>query len=219
MRALTVNFIDDNHKAISIATLWVFHIAAVLGVTMGFKDWFISKTPLTLTLMLIVLIVYFPISTRKYWILAGLIFCLGFLAEWIGVKYGILFGKYRYGSNLGLKLDEIPLMIGVNWTILVLITGVISGALTRRKWLRILIASVLMVFLDYFMETSAPIFDFWIWDIGHAPLQNYIGWFSVAVILQFLFQSFKIAGDLTISVHLYVAQLLFFTYFFGFHHF
>ncbi len=219
MRALTANFIDDNHKAISIAALWVFHIAAVLGVTMGFKDWFISKTPLTLTLMLIVLIIYFPIKTLKYWLFAGLIFCFGFLVEWIGVHYGILFGKYHYGANLGLKLDEIPLMIGVNWTILVLITGVISVALTRKIWLRILMASLLMVFLDFFMETSAPIYDFWIWDIGHAPLQNYVAWFCVALILQFLFQSFKIAGDLTISLHLYAAQLLFFMYFFGFHNF
>ena len=87
MRALTANFIDDNHKAISIAALWVFHIAAILGFTIGFKDWFIYKTPLTLNLMLIVLIIYFPIKTLKYWLFAVLIFCFGFLVEWIGFHY------------------------------------------------------------------------------------------------------------------------------------
>lgn len=219
MKALTVNFKYDNHKAFAIAAIWVFHLAAVIAVTVGFKDWIISKTPLTLTLMLAALIIYFPIKTLKYWFLAGIIFCAGFFVEWIGVHSGILFGKYHYGANLGIKIDEIPLLIGVNWTVLVLITGVISAALTSKIWLRVIIASFLMVFLDFFMETSAPIFDFWIWDIGHAPLQNYVTWFAVALILQFLFQSFKIAGNLTISLHLYAVQLLFFMYFYVFHNF
>lgn len=219
MRALSVNIKYDNYKAIAIATLWVFHIAASIGVTLDFKDWFISKTPLTLTLMLVTLIVYFPIKELKYWFLAGLLFSLGFLVEWIGVRYGILFGEYHYGANLGYKLGEVPLMIGVNWTVLVLITGVISNQITNRIWLRVIFASVLMVFLDFFMETSAPIFDFWIWDIGHAPLQNYVAWFFVAMIMQFLFQVFKITGDIAIASHLYAAQLIFFMYFFALHSF
>ena len=219
MRVLNATFKNINHKAIAIAALWVFHIAACIGVTLGFKDWFISKTPFTLSLMLIMLIVYFPIKKFKKWVFAFIVFCLGFLVEWIGVKYGIPFGKYHYGENLGVKLDGIPLMIGVNWTVLVLITGVISAKLTSKIWLRILSASLLMVFLDFFMEKSAPIFDFWIWDIGHAPLQNYVAWFGIALIMQFLFQSFKIAGDLKTSLNVYAAQLMFFVYFFGLHSF
>ena len=219
MKVLTASIENINHKAIAIAALWVFHIAACVGVTLGFKDWFISKTPLTLSLMLIMLIVYFPINKLKKWVFAVIIFCSGFLVEWIGVKYGVPFGKYHYGENLGFKLDGIPLMIGVNWTVLVLITGVISAKLTSKIWLRILFASLLMVFLDFFMEKSAPIFDFWIWDIGHAPLQNYVAWFGIALIMQVLFQSFKIAGDLKTSLNLYAAQVIFFMYFFVLHSF
>lgn len=98
-----------------------------------------------------------------------------------------------------------------------LITGVISNHISSRIVTRATTGAVLMVFLDFFMETSAPIFDFWIWDIGYAPLQNYIAWFGVALLLQFIFQISKITGDLAISLHLYGAQLIFFIYFYGFY--
>jgi putative membrane protein len=217
MNKRSLDFMRDNQKTIVIIALWVFHFSALIGVTLGFKDWFISKTPLTLTLMFISLIIYYPIREFKYWALVVLLFGCGFLVEWIGVHYGFLFGDYHYGNNLGIKADGIPLMIGVNWAILVLITGVISTAFSRKIAVRVIVGSALMVFLDYFMETSAPIFDFWIWDIGHAPLQNYIAWFGVAIVLQLFFQISKINGDLTISLHLYAAQLIFFIYFYGFY--
>jgi len=217
MKKLSLDFIRDNHKAIVIIVLWVFHITALIGVTLGFRDWFISKTPLTLTLMFISLILYFPIRQLRYWIIGMILFCGGFLAEWIGVHYGILFGDYHYGDNLGIKLDGIPVMIGVNWAILVLITGLISTRISNNMLIRVITAAALMVFLDFFMETSAPIFDFWIFDIGYAPLQNYVAWFGVALVLQFIFQISKITGDLAISLHLYAAQLVFFIYFYGFY--
>ncbi|MEQ8241870.1 carotenoid biosynthesis protein [Fulvivirga sp.] len=217
MKRLLIEFLQKNLKPIVIIILWVFHITAVIGVTLGFKDWFISKTPITLTLMFISLIIYYPIKQIRYWFIGFILFAGGFMAEWIGVHYGILFGDYHYGNNLGFKLDGIPLMIGVNWSILVLITGVISNHISSRIVTRATIGAVLMVFLDFFMETSAPIFDFWIWDIGYAPLQNYIAWFGVALLLQFIFQISKITGDLAISLHLYGAQLIFFIYFYGFY--
>lgn len=217
MKRLLIEFLRKNHKSIVIIILWVFHITAVIGVTLGFKDWFISKTPVTLTLMFISLIIYYPIRQIRYWLLGSILFAGGFTAEWIGVHYGILFGDYHYGNNLGFKLDGIPLMIGVNWAILVLITGVISNHISSRIVTRAIAGAVLMVFLDFFMETSAPIFDFWIWDIVYAPLQNYIAWFGVALLLQFIFQISKITGDLAISLHLYAAQLIFFIYFYGFY--
>ncbi|MEQ8477820.1 carotenoid biosynthesis protein [Fulvivirga sp.] len=217
MKRLLIEFLQKNLKPIVIIILWVFHITAVIGVTLGFKDWFISKTPITLTLMFISLIIYYPIKQIRYWFIGFILFAGGFIAEWIGVHYGILFGDYHYGNNLGFKLDGIPLMIGVNWSILVLITGVISNHISSRIVTRATTGAVLMVFLDFFMETSAPIFDFWIWDIGYAPLQNYIAWFGVALLLQFIFQISKITGDLAISLHLYGAQLIFFIYFYGFY--
>ena len=42
------------------------------------------------------------------------------LTEAIGVNTGLLFGTYEYGANLGFKIFGVPLIIGVNWTVLII---------------------------------------------------------------------------------------------------
>jgi len=139
----------------------------------------------------------------------------GMLAEWIGVHYGILFGTYSYGANLGAKIDGVPLLIGINWALLTFITARIAQYLSKNNILQILLGATLMLLLDYFMEHSAPRFDFWEFKDGLAPLKNYITWFLVAVLFHTLVKWIKITGDLRFSMHLYAAQLLFFVYFFS----
>ncbi|MFT5168751.1 MAG: putative membrane protein, partial [Saprospiraceae bacterium] len=64
---------------------------------------------------------------------------------------------------------------------------------------------------------SAPIFDFWRFENGIAPLKNYIAWFGIAILFHFIFQSLKLKGDTKLAYHLYAAQLIFFIYFYGFY--
>ncbi len=199
----------------SLVVVWLFHIAAIIGISLGYFEWFISKTPLNLLVLASLLIFNFPIDSIKKWQYTFLFFAAGMLVEWVGVQYGFLFGEYYYGKNLGVKLDGVPLLIGVNWAVLVLITGAISNKIKGSKLVKIIVGAFLMVFLDYFMEVSAPPFDFWIWLEGAAPLRNYISWFLVAAILHFIYQKADITGDFTFSCHLYAAQLLFFCYFYG----
>ena len=142
-------------------------------------------------------------------------FLVGMTVEWLGVHTGVLFGTYEYGYNLGPRLDGIPYLIGVNWAILAFITACISAALVKPNWLRAAIGAGLMVFLDLFIEVSAPRLDYWFFEGGIAPVQNYVMWFIVAYALQLVFQRSGMKGDLRFSLHLYAAQLLFFLYFHG----
>ncbi len=201
------------HKAIAPFIIWLFHISAIIGITLGFQEWFISLTPLNLSILMLLTVIYFPIRNKRAISIFLLFIILGFFAEWVGVNYDFLFGVYIYGDNLGPKLGGVPYFIGINWAILTFVTAAISSAFFKKIWLKIVFSSLLMVFLDYFMETSAPIFDFWYFDLGYAPLQNYIAWFLIASLLQFIFHLSKISGAFTFSLHLYVAQLVFFIYF------
>ena len=63
-----------------------------------------------------------------------LIFWTGILVEFLGVNYGLLFGEYSYGKNLGPKLFGVPFLIGMNWVILTTISGSISNYITKGKW-------------------------------------------------------------------------------------
>ena len=199
---------------ISIGILWLFHLSGMIGISLGYEDWFVKKTPLNLTIAFVLLILNYPIDRKKI-VYTSLFFFVGMLVEWIGVHYHFLFGSYSYGSSLGAKLDGVPFLIGINWAVLVLITGTISSRLTNHFWWKIILGSALMVLLDFFMEVPAPIFDFWTFENGLAPLRNYIAWFGIAAILHFLFQKNNMEGHLTFSIHLYLSQFVFFLYFYG----
>ena len=130
MSSIELTFWD--REKISIGLVWLFHLSAIIGISIGFETWFAAKTPLNLVLAFLLLVLNFSIDTsRKIW-LSATFFAMGMLAEWIGVHQGFLFGTYSYGSNLGPKLDGVPFLIGVNWCILVLITGTIANYLTNK---------------------------------------------------------------------------------------
>lgn len=204
-------------QTIAISTVWLFHISAIIGVSLGFFDFFIPKTTLNLSISFILLMWVFPLNSVKKLAAAGLFFFVGMLVEYLGVNYGLLFGTYAYGENLGIKFHGVPWLIGVNWAMLVLITGVIANKISSSKILSVIIGASLMILLDLPMEVAAPIFDFWEFEGGIAPLQNYVAWFGIAAFLHFIFQTAKIEGDYPFSLNLYICQYIFFTYFYAFY--
>nr|WP_299340089.1 carotenoid biosynthesis protein [Allomuricauda sp.] len=193
--------------------IWLFHLSAIIGITMGHKDWFLVKTPLNLVLSLSLFVWVFPINDIKKVLLFVLFFAIGMFAEWLGVNYGILFGEYEYGKNFGPKLDGVPWLIGCFWALLAFITAEMTQPLKASPWLKMALGASLMVVLDFFMEQNAPNFDFWSFE-GHVPVKNYVTWFVIGFLMQFLLWKFKVRGNRAISFHLYAAQLLFFIYFF-----
>ncbi len=206
-----------NAKALAIFVVWLFQVSAIIGISLGFQDWFITKTPFNLLLTAGLLMWYYPIENVRKLIPVAIIYLVSLLIEWVGVHFGFLFGTYAYGNNLGFKIDGVPLLIGVTWATLILSTAAIADRLVQPIYLKIIMGALLMVFMDYFIETSAPPFDFWVWAEGAAPLRNYIAWFGVSLFLHAFYHQRKVKGDFTFSCHIYAAQLVFFIYFYGFH--
>ena len=197
---------------LALGIIWLFHISALIGITLGNVDWFVEKTPLNLSICLVLFLWVYPIrSTQK--IKAFIIFFFGgMLAEWVGVHYGVLFGSYEYGSNFGPKIDGVPFLIGAYWALLTFITASISDYFTKSTGAKIIIGAALMTLLDYFMEYHAPRFDFWEFEGGSAPVSNYITWFVLALLFQGILRYFEIKGNRFFSLNLYGAQLIFFVY-------
>ncbi len=198
----------------AIWVIWIFHISALIGISVGFETWFVSKTPINLLISTFLLFLAFPVDNLKKIVTFITLWILGMLAEWIGVHYGILFGSYAYGTNLGPKIDGVPILIGINWALLSFITASIAQYVLSNRILQVSFAALLMLVLDYFMEQTAPRFDFWEFEDGIPPLWNYWSWLGLALIFQGVIRWLKIAGDLKFSAHLYAAQLFFFLYFY-----
>ena len=195
---------------ISIGLLWLFHVSGIIGIVYGNSDWFVSATPLNLSLCFILIFLNTPINKELLFIFIACFF-LGMIAEILGVNYQLIFGSYHYGEILGPKIMGVPLLIGINWFILIMITAAIAQEFSSKLWQQILIGIMLMVFLDLLIEPIAPLLDFWEFEGGEAPFQNFIGWALVSLPLQVFFQRLKIRFNNSFPYHLYLLQVLFFT--------
>lgn len=166
-----------------IITLYSVGVAGILLPPS--RELFIALTPSVL-LLSFALILYFhqpPLNSRSAAAFL-LIYLVSFFVEVAGVKYGFIFGEYSYGEGLGVKLFDTPLLIGLNWLLLVYCTSVIAGKIPGTAIVRIIAASLLMVLYDFIMEHVAPGMKMWSFEGGYAPLRNYISWFLLAVLFQ-----------------------------------
>ena len=199
-----------SRSALFICALYIIHLSALIGVYLGYIQWFLSKTWAILFLIFLVLWDSLPKKNIKISWPIPAIFFIGFIGEWLGVKFGFLFGNYSYGVNLGMKLDDVPVIMGINWVILSLATRGIIQRFLNLPVTKILVSSVLMVSLDVLLEPLAPQLGYWSFDTMVAPLSNYMGWLIYSILIQVLLELVQFKGHFIISLHILIIQLLFF---------
>ncbi len=191
----------------SVFLVWLFHISAIVGVFLGYRDWFISQSALNLLLCAGLVTLN---NTRNQNVVLLIPFLIGMLAEIMGVQTGLLFGSYSYGHMLGWKLFGVPLMIGCNWALLVYATAVIAGSVGGSVLMRALLGASMMVLLDAVMEPVAPRIDYWIFANNHVPLKNYIHWFLVALVAHLFYLRLGGKKDGALGWNLYIVFFIFF---------
>ena len=195
----------------SIFFLWLINISGFFGILSDQNEFFLSTTPYVLSLTLLLLILNHDLSDKKSKIGLILIFLFGLIVEILGVNYGLFFGEYSYGANLGPKIYEVPYVIGFNWVLLIIATGSISDKLIKGKEIyKILFGSFLMVLVDLLIEKSAPKLDFWEFVISPVPFSNYLWWFIFSLCFQYIFFKTVKTKEYNLSSNILVIQFLFF---------
>ena len=195
----------------SIFFLWLINISGFFGMLSDQNEFFLSTTPYVLSLTLLLLILNHNLSSKKSKIGLMLIFLFGLIVELLGVNYGLFFGDYSYGVNLGSKIYGVPYVIGFNWVLLIIATGSVSDKLIKGKEVyKIIFASFLMVLIDLLMEKSAPKLDFWEFVISPVPFSNYLWWFIFSLCFQYIFFKTVKTKEYNLSSNILVIQFLFF---------
>ena len=195
----------------SIFFLWLINISGFFGMLSDQNEFFLSTTPYVLSLTLLLLILNHNLSSKKSKIGLMLIFLFGLIVELLGVNYGLFFGDYSYGANLGSKIYGVPYVIGFNWVLLIIATGSVSDKLIKgREIYKIIFASFLMVLIDLLMEKSAPKLDFWEFVISPVPFSNYLWWFIFSLCFQYIFFKTVKTKEYNLSSNILVIQFIFF---------
>lgn len=193
---------------IAIIVLIIFHLVGLAGIIFGEASSFLTLTPLNL-LLTFGLIIWTQVDWSSWWVIPVTWF-MGYGAEVIGVNTGFPFGEYVYEYVLGWQVFNTPLIIGINWFILLYGAVAIARRLSLSDLNTALVAGGLMVLLDYFIEPVAIRFDFWEWEGTNPPIQNYLAWFFIAAVIAFIWQRSRWQLNTKMAVAVYATQMLFF---------
>ena len=201
-----------NKKNISIFIIWLVHISGLLGMVFYDLDFFAGYTSINLFLMSIILFANIKLNNKNQIFSLLLIFLIGMFSEFIGVNYGLIFGEYIYGNNLGFKLFGVPFLIGLNWVILTVICANIASILIKNNSIIqiIILGTLLMLFMDFVMEPIAPKLDLWKFKNLVVPTSNYIGWLIISTLTQTIYNIQFKEKEVKLSFNLYSAIFIFF---------
>ena len=172
--------------------------------------------------MLVLLIFTHPQPGIKFFLFLITCFIVGFVSEVIGINTGYLFGDYTYSQLLGPSIAGVPLIIGINWFIVIYCCGMFMKAILNKfspgdinQGCRLKIYSlvidgaILAVVFDWIMEPVAISLGFWKWQ-GDIPVFNYISWFLVSIVLLLFFHAADFRTTNKFAVNLLLIQILFF---------
>jgi len=213
---------------IATAIAVLFHSIGLVGLLFFDKGFFLAATPVNLSLSFTLLVWTQTEKNIPFFLFLLTCFAVGISVEVIGINTGILFGDYTYGDVLGYKIKNVPVLIGINWFIIIYCSGISIHTLLMKainrvaadtgktpmslKALSVIIdGATLTVFFDWLMEPVAVKLGYWTWNgDGSIPMFNYICWFIVSLLLLTVFHFAKFNKQNKFAVNLLLIQAMFF---------
>ncbi len=213
---------------IANAVAIIFHTVGLIGLLFFQESNFANTTALHLTLMAALLFYTQQKINLPFIIFFAICFITGIVVEIIGTSTGYLFGDYTYGAVLGPQVSNVPLIIGINWFIVMYCCGVaVHTLLTKmsdklsvemeRPLQKIKVLSVvvdgatLAVVFDWLIEPVAVKLGYWTWlGDGQIPMFNYISWFVISMLLMLAFHYLNFQKQNKFAINLLLIQAMFF---------
>lgn len=207
----TISSLTPSSRAVQLFIL-VFYLAGVTGIIIPWTNsLFLRLIPTALILSFVILAIFHCGGWNSGIFIASLsVYLFSFAAEVIGVNTGLLFGEYRYGDGLGYKVFGTPLIIGINWLMLVYMTASVTQKYNFPGISGIITASIIMLLYDIILEQVAHEMDMWHWINNTVPLQNYIVWFILAVGFHSIFKALNINARNKMAEVILICQVGFF---------
>jgi bisanhydrobacterioruberin hydratase len=190
----------------------LFHLVGLTGfLSPNLSKLFLIFVPFHLLLMLILLLINQKKFTKNFWFAVVFIFFAGIFVEIIGVATGMIFGIYTYGETLGYKIINVPIIIGVNWLILIVAIGaVLTKFMQLNNNFKSVFGALILTLMDVLIEPVAIKYDYWHWQNNLIPFQNYVGWFIVSFLFLKVYHQIDFNKSNKVAGLLLITQALFF---------
>lgn len=223
---IRISSISAHGKATAVALF--FHIIGLCGILFYDQELFASLTAFNLLLSAGLLIYTQKEKNVSFFLFVFVCSIVGFAVEYIGIHHHWLFGDYVYLKAMGLQWQHVPLVIGVNWFIMMYCCGVSVQMFLNYMWNRlrsedqpirknvgfvavILDGALLATFFDWIMEPVAVKLGYWEWlGDGAVPMLNYVSWFGISAVLMLFFRLLSFHKNNQFAVNLLLIQLMFF---------
>ena len=194
-----------------LIVILLIHGAALVSLRVGvFMEYLQLLFPYSLILVALILLYY-----QKRWnfriigFLAA-IYIVIFALEAYGVATGNIFGSFRFGKTLGVRVLNTPILIGIHWLILIYSVALIVKNLKYGILGNTLIGTIMLIAMDILIEPIAMRTGMWTWNDGKVPLTNYITWSVLFFIftLALLRSKSKLRNEF--APYLFIIQLAFY---------
>ena len=205
--------IQKKRTLISCVVVIILHVVGVAGTLYEPTQAFVvSLTPINLfvSTILFFLSISWPVK-KNVIVLASTIAIIGYLVEVVGVATGLPFGVYRYGTTLGISMWKVPLIMGINWLLLTAALSQITERFPFPNILKSVLGAALMTVMDVMIEPIAIKLDYWSWEETEIPIENYLSWFVISLLLHMLTRKVGVFGNRQFAICLIISQIMYFT--------
>ncbi len=172
-------------------SLYLLSLAYILNALLSFLG-YRKEADISLTILFFLSL---AISSKE-WESSLLLFAsgslVGLIMEYVGINYGLPFGRYEYLKFEGAKVFGVPIPIIFAWGVYLYISYIAASYLYTGV-ARDLLTSLLMVILDMAVDPVMTDLEVWKWETTGPwfgiPTENFIGWFFTSYISLLLYRA------------------------------
>lgn len=126
-----------------------------------------------------------------------------------------LMGEFEFGQALGPVVNNIALLCGLPWFLMVMFSLPIAQRLTPNIYLRAILGAVLVFLPTIFFLYNADRLDILYWEELVPSMGAFITWFAAGFMLHFTGNQMQVKSENPMAIPLYVTWLAFNLLLFG----
>lgn len=198
------------------ALIIIYLVGLVGHAFMPFRPFMIAITPLTLFITGMIVLSN-ELRGKNFRLFAWLILTIvvTHMIEALGVATGLIFGSYTYGTALGWKFFEVPIIIGFNWAMVLYCSISVASIQFKNPLTLALISATLLIVLDFFIEPVAIALGYWQWSGDSIPIKNFFAWWCISFIMTLVYCLFSIHRSYHLPAYYFLILLGYFIFFNG----